>query len=424
MDPHSPAEPDAGRTHFEDALADVRAAAKPLPALAVPLDDALGLHLAEDVVAEIPLQPFDNSAMDGYAVRSEDLADATSTDPVVLDLVGESRAGHPAERTVGPGQTIAISTGAMLPEGADAIVPVEDSRPVDGGIEILLAPSPGSFVRRRGEDVAVGAMVLHRGERLGVAALGVLAGLGLEAVSCRRRPTVSVVTTGDELVPPGEPLSPAGIHDSNSTMLAALIAAADAALRSRQVVGDELGATIAALEAGLDADVLIVCGGVSVGQHDHVKEAMAQLGVERHFWRIGLKPGGPTFFGQRGGTLVFGLPGNPASTFATFTLLVAPALLALAGGSTAGRRIPGVLGSPYRKTTSRLEAIRCGLEPTATGWRATPLPNQASHFLTSILDGDCLALLPGDAGRVFDAGERVELEIFAGPERSRNRIAS
>ena len=407
-----------GPISLEGARAAVLAAASPLAAVEVPLGEALGLHLAEDVVAEAPLQGFDNSAMDGYAVQAGDLAAASPEAPVALRLAGESRAGQPAEAAVGPGEAIAISTGAMLPEGADAVVRVEDTRRAGntGGardrVEILVSPAPGANVRRAGEDVAAGATVLRRGAELGPAGLGLLAALGVEAVSCHRRPTVAVITSGDELVPPGEPLPPGGIRDSNSTMVAALVARAGGELHSLGAAGDSLEATVAALEPALAADVLLVCGGVSVGEHDHVKAAFEQLGVERGFWRVALRPGGPTFFGRRGDTLVFGLPGNPVSVFATFTLLAAPALAALAGGRPGRPHTTATLSAAYEKRTDRAEAVRCELALTETGWVATPRPRQGSHVLTSLLGADCLAIVP-PAARRLEAGEQVEIELLA-----------
>lgn len=401
----------SGTISLEDARAVVVDAAAALGAVEVPLGEARGLHLAEDVVAGAPLQGFDNSAMDGYAVRAADLAAARPEAPVSLALAGESRAGHPATTAVGPGEAIAISTGAMLPAGADTVVRVEDTSRADGRVEILVSPAPGANVRRAGEDVAAGATVLRRGDELGPAELGLLAALGFETVSCHRRPRVAVVTSGDELVAAGEPLPPGGIRDSNSTMAAALLATAGADLHSLGRAGDSVEATAAALEPALAADVLLVCGGVSVGDHDHVKDALEQLGVERLFWRVALRPGGPTFFGRRGGTLVFGLPGNPVSVFATFTLLAAPALAALAGGSPARRRTTATLAIPYEKTTERAEAVRCGLELTAGGWVATPRPRQGSHVLTSLLGADCLAIVPPEARRL-EAGAPVEVELL------------
>jgi molybdopterin molybdotransferase len=401
-----------GPISLVDARFAVEAAASPLGAVEVTLGEALGLHLAADVVAGAPLQGFDNSAMDGFAVRAADLGAAGSGAPVALALAGESRAGHPAEAAVGPGETIAISTGAMLPDGADAVVRVEDTSRGDGRVEFLVSPAPGANVRRAGEDVAQGETVLHQGDELTPAALGLLAALGVETVSCHRRPRVAVVTSGDELVGPGEPLLPGQIRESNSTMVAALLARAGAELHSVGRAGDSLEATVAALEPQLgSADALIVCGGVSVGEHDHVKAAFERLGVERGFWRVALRPGGPVFFGRNKKTLVFGLPGNPVSVFATFTLLAAPALAALAGGSPARRRTTAALGAAYEKHTDRAEAVRCGLELTEQGWVATPRPHQGSHVLTSLLGADCLAIVPPEA-RALAAGERVEIELL------------
>ncbi|HYC81125.1 MAG TPA: gephyrin-like molybdotransferase Glp, partial [Solirubrobacterales bacterium] len=375
-----------GPISLDEARAAVLAAARPLPAVEVPLGMALGLYLAEDLVAEAPLQRFDNSAMDGYAVRTADLEAAAPGAPVALTVTAESRAGHPSDAAVGPGEAIAISTGAMLPQGADAVVRIEDTSGADGRVAIGVSPAPGANVRRAGEDVAAGATVLRRGDPLGPAALGLLAALGVETVACHRRPRVAVVTSGDELVPPGEPLPPGGIRDSNSTTLAALLARAGAELQGSGGAGDSLEATVAALEPALAADAVVVCGGVSVGEHDHVKEALAQLGVEQVFWRVALRPGGPAFFGRRGDTLVFGLPGNPVSVYVTFTLLAAPGLAALAGGSPRRRSTTATLAAPYEKGTDRTEAVRCGLELTDAGWVASPRPRQGSHVLTSLLD--------------------------------------
>jgi molybdopterin molybdotransferase len=411
-----------GPISLDDARAAVLATASPLLAVEIPLRDALGLNLAEDVVADSPLQRFDNSAMDGYAVRAVDLAAAAPEAPVALALAGESRAGHPADAAIGPGEAIAISTGAMLPRGADAVVRVEDTSRADRRVEFLVSPSAGANVRRAGEDVAAGATVLRRGDPLGPAALGLLAALGVETVACHRRPTVAVLTSGDELVPPGEPLPPGAIRDSNSTMLAALVAREGADLHSLGAAGDSLDATVTALEPALEADVVVVCGGVSVGEHDHVRAAFEQLGVERGFWRVSLRPGGPAFFGKRDGTLVFGLPGNPVSVFVTFTLLAAPGLAALAGGTPRRRRATATLTAPYEKGTGRTEAVRCGLELADAGWAATPRPRQGSHVLTSLLDADCLAIVPGEARRV-EAGERVEVELLDGLDSGRASIA-
>jgi len=399
---------------LEQAQAAVLAEAAPLPAVAVAPGEALGLHLAENVVATEPLQGFDNSAMDGFAVRAADVAEAGPGAATTLTVIGESRAGRPATVAVGPGEAVAISTGAMVPAGADAVVRIEDTAVVTAGVAVEAAASPGQNVRRAGEDVGAGETVLRRGDRIGAAELAVLAALGQERVGIHRRPRVSIVVSGDELVAAGAPVAPGAVRDSNSPMLAALVVEAGAELQALGHAGDSLQATAAAIEPALEADVVIVCGGISVGAHDHVKGAFGQLGVESRFWRVALKPGGPTWFGCRGGTLAFGLPGNPVSAFVTFVLFVAPALAALAGARPEARRLSAVLAAPYEKRSGRTEAIRCTLEPTDRGcWRADPRPHQGSHVLSSLLGAGCLALLPSPARRVA-AGERVEIVPLGG----------
>jgi molybdopterin molybdotransferase len=219
------------------------------------------------------------------------------------------------------------------------------------------------------------------------------------------------VTSGDELTPPGRPLGPGGIRDSSSLTVPALARLAGAEVVSVASTPDDREPTRRALEPALDADVAIVCGGVSVGEHDHVKAALADLGAEQVFWRVALKPGGPTWFGTRGDTLVFGLPGNPVSVMVTFLLLVRPALLALSGGEPGGRRVTARLGADYAKPTDRAHAVRCRLEATADGRLAWPLPKQGSHVLTSMLAADCLALIP-TASATVAAGETVEVELL------------
>jgi molybdopterin molybdotransferase len=380
----------------------------------VPLDQALGRRLAVDAVAEGPFQPFDNSAMDGFAVRAEDVSAATPGSPVALRIVDESRAGHPADRTLAAGEAISISTGAMLPAGADAVVRVEDTeRPASlrDRVSIRVAPSLGANIRRAGEDIAAGETVLRAGAALGPAELGALATIGLDPAPVFRRPRVAVLSSGDELTPPGEPLGPGAIRDSNSRTVPALATLAGAEVVSVDWTPDDPAATRAALARALEADVAIVCGGVSVGEHDHVKAALADLGAEQVFWRVALKPGGPTWFGTRGATLAFGLPGNPVSVMVTFLTFVRPALIAMAGGDPATRRTTARLGADYAKPTDRAHAVRCRLELDERGWVATPLPRQGSHILTSMLAADALALIP-TASAGMAAGETVEVELL------------
>jgi molybdopterin molybdotransferase len=393
---------------LEAARAQVLAAVRePLAAEPVPLPRALGRVLAGDVVAADDVPGFDNSAMDGFAVRAAETAGA----PVKLPLAGESRAGHPAATSLPPEAAMAISTGAMLPDGADAVVRVEDTEPRDGAVEVRVAVEAGRNVRRAGDDVRAGATVLRAGARLGAAELGVLASVGVAEASCTRRPRVAVLTTGDELVGPGEPRGPGGVRDTNGVSIAGLVLEAGAELASVARVADEPAATTAALREGLRADVLVACGGVSVGTHDHVKPALDELGVEPVFWGVALRPGKPTWFGTRDGTLVFGLPGNPVSALVTFHLFVRPVLLALAGADRSPIATEAIMDEPYAKAPGRAHAVRCGVEARADGWHVRPTGPQGSHVLTSMLGAGALAILPADRGDVA-AGDRVAIEFL------------
>ncbi len=378
------------------------------------LGEALGRWLAVDAVADGQFQPFDNSAMDGFAVRAAEVAGAAPDSPVALNIVDESRAGHPATHAVKPGEAIAISTGSALPAGADAAVRVEDTEVEDGTVLVRAAVAPGENVRRAGEDIAVGDIVLPAGTELGSAELGALATIGLDPVPVHRRPRVAVVTSGDELVPAGMPLRPGQIHDSNSHTVPALVRLAGGEVVTTRHAPDNPQGTRAALLRALEADVTIICGGVSVGEHDHVKAALADLDAEEVFWRVALKPGGPTWFGTRNETLVFGLPGNPVSVMATFLLFVRPALLAMSGGEPTARRVTARLGADYEKPTDRAHAARCRLDLDERGWIATPLPRQGSHILTSMVAADCLALIPTEAASLKE-GDPVEVELLDRP---------
>jgi molybdopterin molybdotransferase len=377
----------------------------------VRLGEALGRRLAVDAVADGQFQPFDNSAMDGFAVRAAEVAAAAPGSPVSLTIVDESRAGHPATHAVKPGEAIAISTGAVLPAGADAAVRIEDTEVEGERVLIRAAVAPGENVRRAGEDIAAGDAVLPAGTELGPAELGALATIGLDPVPVHRRPRVAVVTSGDELVPAGMPLRPGQIHDSNSQTVPALVRLAGAEVVTTRHAPDNRQGTRAALLRALEADVTIICGGVSVGEHDHVKAALADLDAEQVFWRVALKPGGPTWFGTRNETLVFGLPGNPVSVMATFLLFVRPALLAMSGGEPTARRVTARLGADYEKPADRAHAARCRLELDERGWIATPLPRQGSHILTSMVAADCLALIPTETA-ALKAGDPVEVELL------------
>ena len=393
-----------------DARTRVLACVEPLPPERVDLDDVLGRVLAEDVHSEGDLPAFDASAMDGYATQAGPAAE--------LDVVGEARAGQPATGAVGPGEAVRVSTGAAIPEGADAVVPIErvevaagDGRGEAGGRIRVPDRAPGDHIRGAGEDVPAGDLVLRAGRRIGPAELAMLAAVGRGEAACRAVPRVAIVATGDELVDPGAPLGPGQVRDSNGPALAALAVRAGARVVRRARAADERAATMDALAEALDtADVVCVSGGVSVGEHDHVKAALASLGVERRFWGVSLKPGKPTWFGTLGPRLVFGLPGNPVSAAVTFRLFLGPALARLAGArDVLGRRVPAVLDEPVARHGTCEQAVRVSTEAGADGLRARPTGPQGSHILSSLLDADALLLVAPGEGEL-PAGERVELE--------------
>jgi len=387
---------------IDDARAAVMSSCVPLEAEPVAIDDALDRVLAADLVAAADVPGFDNSAMDGFAVRS-----AASSGP--LRIVGESRAGAPADVALADGEAIRISTGALLPAGADAVVPVEQVREADGTVVATEPAAPGQHVRRAGEDLRGGAVVLAAGTTLTPGALGIAVGAGAPALACARRPRVAILCTGDELRAPGAPLGPGEIHNSNAVMLAALAQRAGALVVAARTVRDDRATTEAALADALaGADVVVLSGGVSVGPHDHVKPALAALGVEERFWRVDLQPGKPTWFGTRGRQLVFGLPGNPVSSFVTFVLFARPALRMLQGA-------PGVPPGESATLTEdvsrrrRTQAVRVRLASPDGVLTATPTGPPGSHVTTSLAVADALAFVDGGEG-VAAAGTVVPVE--------------
>jgi molybdopterin molybdotransferase len=377
----------------------VLAATRPLPAETVGLTDALDRVLAAPVAAAHDVPRFVNSAMDGFALRS---GPAGRT----LRIVGESRAGHPAGVAVAEGEAVRISTGAELPEGADAVVMVERTSEQDGAVRVDAQTAPDQNLRHAGEDMRAGTTVLEPGIRIGPAELGVAANAGVASLRCARRPRVVVLATGDELRAPGAPLGPGQIHDSNALTLAALARRAGAEVTHAGEVPDTPQATEAAIRAAFTlADVVICSGGVSVGPHDHVKPALLRAGVEERFWRVALRPGKPTWFGARGPQLAFGLPGNPVSAMVTFLLFTRPALLALQGADPGTPRERKRLTAAIARHTARDECVRVRLDGDA----ATPTGPQASHVLTSMLGADALALVPRGEGEL-PAGSLVDVE--------------
>ncbi len=375
----------------------------PLETETLDLDDSLGRTLAGDLTAPHDLPPFATAAMDGFAAMPAAAGGE-------LTVVGESRAGAPHTATPVEGEAIAISTGALAPPGV-GVAPVETVQASGSRIVLSADLKLGDHVRAAGEDMPNGARALAAGTVLGPGELAVASTCGAARIDCVRKPSVSIVVTGDELVDPGEPLGPGQIHESNGIALAALCeqagAAVDRAIRS----GDTLEATRESLAAALGpADLTIASGGVSVGRHDHVRPALESLGVEEVFAGVALKPGGPTWFGRQGdGRLVFGLPGNPASAFVTFALFVAPAIRLMLGRSAVPQPWPAELATAVR-LGPREQAIRVVLEPRADG---PPLASttgaQGSHRTASLSGAWGLALIPAGEGELA-AGSVVAVE--------------
>ena len=386
---------------IDEALAIVADAANRLPTEPVALDDVYGRFLAEEMQAGIDLPPFVSSAMDGFAVRASDT-------PGELVIVGESAAGSPYAGTIESGQAIRISTGAVVPADADAVVPIEDVT-VEGTRVRIPEPAPGDeFVRATGSDVHRGQPLLAPGTRIGPAQIGAAAAVGLRTLPCHRRPRVAILTTGSELRAAGETLADGEIYDANGPMLRAALQTAGAVVEQIPAAADTADAHRAALTRALAYDVVITSGGVSVGDHDLVRSVGAELGVRELFWRVALRPGKPLSFGVRGTTLLFGLPGNPVSTLVCFELFVRPALLAIQGARDfAPAFAPGVLGVPVRRNPARDDMIRVHVDRTRRPTVLTPAAGQQSHQIAITAGADALARIPAGTGEMA-AGTDVD----------------
>jgi molybdopterin molybdotransferase len=385
---------------FTDAQALVLARALPPAGGEVPVWEASGRVTLEPVRAVVDLPPFASSAMDGFAVRAADL-------PGTLPVVEQIAAGRPAPRPLRPGEAMAISTGGVVPAGADSVIPLEYVVQHDNSIDVVEHVVAGAHVRPRGGDVAAGDVVVEGGVRIGPAQLGALAAAGVARVACARRPRVAILATGSELARPGDELRPGQIYESNGLMLAAALASAGADVELLPAVADDEQAHREALERGLAADVLVTSGGVSVGPHDLVRQVEAELGVEEVFWRVAIKPGKPVSFGVRGATLVFGLPGNPVSSLVGCELFVKPAVRAMQGLRDALPVLePGRLASPLRRNSARDEFVRARSRLDRDGAVLEPLTGQDSHMIVRAAAADALVHVPRGAGEL-DAGATI-----------------
>jgi molybdenum cofactor synthesis domain-containing protein len=381
----------------------------PLPVARVPLVEARGLALAEDVAARFDSPPFDNSAVDGYAVRSVDAQAGRS-----FKVVDEAPAGRPARKEVGAGEAIKIFTGGVIPEGADAVVMVENTSGWGEEFELKKAASPGDNMRAAGGDVRQGEVILRAGAELGAPEIALAATQGYGELPVYRRPRVVVISTGSELVEPGtRELSPGEIFDSNSFALLAQALDTGTDVRRVSAVSDESEVLHRVMEQALtDGDVVVTSGGVSVGEKDLVKSTILGLGVEQVFWGIKLKPGKPVFFGTREDACFFGLPGNPVSAMVCFELFVRPALMKMMGREDKHRpRIEVYFDADVENKFGRMHAMRVTMTQTEQGWRAESVGAQGSGLVSSLTNADALALI-GPESEGVRAGEPVQAIVL------------
>ncbi|HVT11279.1 MAG TPA: gephyrin-like molybdotransferase Glp [Fimbriimonadaceae bacterium] len=384
---------------YEEAIRIVDSLCHPLDAVSRRPSHAGGYALAEDLYAKCASPPFDNSAVDGYGRRLEDLEAGE------LRLCGEVKAGDDGLLSVPPGHAVRIFTGAPIPSGIAAVGMQEDCREKDGAVRFLETSHRGDHIRPAGSDFAAGQLLLKKGEILNPASIGLAISGGHLTVKTLWRPRVTILTTGNELVPPGEELGPGQIYNSNEGALSAALEPLSGVTRTLHV-GDDLEQLKFLLPAILqDSDVVLTCGGVSVGEYDFLKEAFAACGVEQRFWQVAIKPGKPVYFGTWGRSLVFGLPGNPVSALVTFYLFVRPALLKLSGridewSSPIQARFEG----ESHKKGGRMEFLRGVL---ADG-QAREAGAQGSHQLAALAAANCLVHFPREAERLR-TGDKVEV---------------
>lgn len=387
----------------EDARAKLLARLRRLPGEDVTLGAALGRVLALDVRAKTDLPGTDNSAMDGYALVSAEIAGATATAPVRLALGTESRAGQQAPEHR-PGTATVIATGAPIPRGADAVVPFEQTEHESGGVVFAAGAAPGHHIRRRGEDVTAGTLVMAAGRRLRSVDVGVCAAAGLARVHVSRRPRVALLSSGDELVEPGTLPQPHQVTDVNSAMLSSAVQEAGGVPVLFGVVGDDRAAVVRALEGARDAaDLVVSSAGVSMGGHDHVRDCVAELGSV-DLWTVAMRPGKPLVIGRVGDTPFVGLPGNPVSSAVTFLLFARAAILALQGAERLlPAALPVVLGELFEKPAHLETYLRVRLESNGRDLVARSSGGQGSAMMHGLVSAEALLVLP--AGRsVFPAG--------------------
>jgi len=374
--------------------------------------EALGRVLACEITASRDVPHENNSAMDGYAVRHEDVIGASSKSPALLRVIGESLAGKACGDRVGPGQAVRIMTGALIPRGADTVVVSEASHAQGEWVELRGDPGPGANVRTKGQFVKWGEVLLQPGDIIGPSEVGVLATLGISQVDVNKRPGVAILSTGDELVDLDQPLGPDKVYSSNAYSLAAQVMECGGVPFSLGTASDDEEEIAAKLSAGISADVIVTSGGVSVGRHDLVKQTLSNLGMELVFWKVAMKPGKPLLFGVLEGKLVFGLPGNPGAATISFEQFVRPALLRMMGHQELLRPVAeAVLAGESVARSDRIQFIRCRLEVANGALKALVIPKLKPAMIRTTVAVDGLILVePGEG--LIEPEERVTVQIL------------
>ena len=400
---------------FEEALNNILSRIQPLGLEKVFLLGSLGRIIGEDIYAWRDIPPLDNSAMDGYAVRFEDIRESSRDQPTRLKVIEDLPAGAVSKKTVGKGQAIRIMTGAPIPSGVDTVVPVEETEKEDGFALIFKAIPQGENIRRAGEDVKEGDRVISKGDVIRPGEVGMLASVGRSSVSVYQKPLVAILCTGDELADVDENPGASKIISSNSYTLAAQVKDCGAVPVQLGIARDTKEEIREKLRQGIRADVIISSAGVSVGDYDFSKDALGDLGMEMAFWQVSMKPGKPLAFGTIQGKPVFGLPGNPVSSMVSFEEFVRPSLLKMMGHRQVFRPlIEAVLQEEIRKTAGRRHFIRAFVSFKEGTYFATTTGDQGSGILMSMLKANGLIMIPEDQ-EIARVGDRVRVQLLDTP---------
>jgi molybdopterin molybdotransferase len=392
---------------FGQALRIVLEDTRPMGTEWVALSGAHRRVLGEDIIAQNNIPYTDNSAMDGYAINTGDLKSI----PQELKVVGVVACGKPARRRLKPGEAMAIMTGAPIPEGCDSVIPVEDTeRVAPGMVRILCRVEPGRNVRYSGEDVRKGEVVLRRGMVIGPAELGMLASLGRKRVKVFRKPVVAILITGNEIIGPGDRLRPGKVRDINTFSLSGLVEKFAGVPLPLGIAGDERVKLVRKMKKGLNSDIMIISGGVSMGEFDFVREALDSLGYIEKFWKVAVKPGMPISFGYIGRMPVFGLPGNPVSSMVSFLEFVRPLMMKLLDRPIDLPEISAILTTPFVKKDNKRHFLRVRLDYRNHKYFASLTGPQGSGILKSMVDCDGIAVIPEKA-KSLKRGDRVAVQL-------------